>query len=73
MEVLRLGVESELLLPAYARATPDLSHICYLYHSSLQRQILNPLNEARGRTCNLMIPSQVRFHWATTRIPYVKS
>ena len=36
MEVPRLGVESELQLPAYATATamPDLSYICDLHHSS---------------------------------------
>ena len=36
MEVPRLGAESELQLPAYttATATPDLSHICDLHHSS---------------------------------------
>ena len=28
-----------------------------LHHSSWQRQILNPLREARDRTCNLMAPS----------------
>ena len=53
MEVPRLGVESELQLPAYATATatPDLSCICNLHHSSSrQRRILNPLNEARDRT-----------------------
>ena len=33
-----------------ATATPDLSHICDLHHSSQQRQILNPLKEARDRT-----------------------
>ena len=49
MEVPRLGVESELQLPAYATATAmqDLSHICDLYHSSWQRRIPNPLSEAR--------------------------
>ena len=32
----RLGVKCELQLPAYttATATPDLSHICDLHHSS---------------------------------------
>ena len=46
MEVPGLGVKSELQLPAYTTATaiPDLSHVCDLYHSSLQRQILNPLS-----------------------------
>jgi len=37
MEVPRLGVEWELKLLVYATAvaTPDLSHICELHHSSL--------------------------------------
>ena len=40
---------SELLLPAYARATatPDLSHVCDLHHTSRQRRTLNPLSEAK--------------------------
>ena len=61
MEVPRLGVESELLLLAYARtiAMWDLSHVCDLHHSLQQCRILNPLNEARDRTCNLMVPSQI--------------
>ena len=29
--------------------------------SSWQHQILNPLSEARDRTCNLMVPSRIRF------------
>ena len=61
MEVLKLGVESKLQLPAYttAAATPDPSHICDLYCSSQQCQILNPLRKARGHTRNSWI--QVRF------------
>ena len=49
MEVPRLGVESELLLLAYATATAmwDLSHVCDIHHSSQQRKILNPLSEVR--------------------------
>ena len=49
MEVLRLGVQSELLLPAYTRAIamPDPSSICDLHHSSQQCQILNQLSEVR--------------------------
>ena len=49
MKVPRLGVESELELPVYtiATATQDPSCVCNLYHSSGQRQILNPLSEAR--------------------------
>ena len=59
MEVPRLGVESELLLPAYTTATttPDPRHVCDLHHSSQQRWILNPLSEARDQTCNLMVPA----------------
>ena len=35
---------------AYATATPDPSHICDLCHSLQQRQIFNPLSEARDGT-----------------------
>ena len=59
--VLRLGVEWELQLLTYvtATATPDLSHVCNLHHSSWPRWILNPLCKARDRTYNLMDTSQV--------------
>ena len=43
-----------------ATATPDLSHICDLHHSSRQRRMLNPLSEARDRTCNLMDLTWIR-------------
>ena len=61
MEVPRLGVISELQLPAYATAMamPDLSCICGLYHSSQQCRILNPLSRARDRTPVLMDTSGV--------------
>ena len=70
-EVPRLGVELELQLMAYATVTsaPDLSHICDLYHSSRQCRILNPLSEARDRTLNFMVPSQIRFRCATMGTP----
>ena len=60
-EVSRLGVQLEGQLPAYARATATsgLSHVCDLHHSSWQHWILNPLSEARDRTCILMDISQV--------------
>ena len=50
MEVPRLGVQSKLQLLAYTTATEtlDWSHVCNLYHSSQQCQILNPLSQARG-------------------------
>ena len=51
MEVPRLGVHSELQLPAYTTATAmrDLSHTRNRDHSSRQHQILNPLSKARDR------------------------
>ena len=66
MEVPRLGVESELQLPATATATWDLSCVCNLHYSSRQCWIPNPLNEARDGTCVLMDTSQIRFSCATT-------
>ena len=67
MEAPRRGVQSELQLPAYTRATatPNLSRICGL------DQILNLLSEARDWTCILMDTSQVRYHWATTGTPRI--
>ena len=61
MEVPRLEVESELQLPAYttATATRDPSRVFDPHHSSRQRRNLNPLSEARDRTCNLMVPSRI--------------
>ena len=72
MEVPRLGVQSELQLPTYARATamPYLSHIFDVHHSSQQRWILNLLSKARGWTHNLMVPSRICFHWATMGTPW---
>ena len=60
MEVPRLGVESELLAYTTATATWDPRYVCDLHHSSQQSWILNPLSKARDRTCNLMVPSQIR-------------
>ena len=61
MEVPSLRVDSELQLPAdaTASATPDPSCICDLHRSAWQRQILNPLSEAREQTCVLMDTSGV--------------
>ena len=64
MEVPRLGVESELQPLAYATATatPDSSCIGDLHHSSRQCPILNPLSEARDRTCVLTDASRAHYH-----------
>jgi len=72
MEAPRLRGKLELQLPACstATATPDPSCFCNLHHSSWQCQILNPLIEARDRTCILMDASQIRFRWATMGTPY---
>ena len=50
----RLGVKSELQLLVYTTATATWGPSCDLHHSSWQRQILNPLSEARDRTQVLM-------------------
>ena len=63
IEVARLGVESELQLLAYTKATAmqDPSHVCYLHHSSLDpgardqthipvmdtNQVHNPLSHSK--------------------------
>ena len=63
MEVPRLGVESQLQLLAYttATATQDQSPICDVHHISQQRQILNPLSEAKDLTRIFMDTSWVRY------------
>ena len=65
------GVELELQLPAYATATAtqDRSRVYDPHHSSWQHWILNLLSEARDRTSNPMVPSQIHLHWATTGTP----
>ena len=52
MEMLGLGVESELQRPAYTTATATLDPSCIrdLHRSLQQRQILNPQLEARYQT-----------------------
>ena len=64
MDIPRLGVQSELWLPATATATSDPSRICDLHHSSWQCRILIPLSEARDQTGNLMVTSRIHFHCA---------
>ena len=61
MEVLRLGVESELQPLAYSIVTamPDSSLICDLHCCLQQHWIFNPPREARDRTCILMDTSWV--------------
>ena len=52
MAVSRLGVKSEVQLPAYATAVAmqDVSPICDLHHSSWQHLIVNLLSKAKDRT-----------------------
>ena len=61
MEVPRLGVKSELQLPAHATAIamPGLSYVFNLHCSFRQCWILNPLSEARDGTRILMDTSLV--------------
>ena len=67
VEVPRLGVKSELQLPA--TAIWDLSHVCDLHHSSRQCWLLNPLSEARDQTSVLMDIGQICYHCATVGTP----
>ena len=57
----RLGVRSELELPAYTTATamPDRSCVCDLHYSLWQCWLLKALSEVRDQTCNLMDSSWV--------------
>ena len=61
MEVPRLGVESEMQLPAYTTATAMLDLSSIFDHSSQKSQILNPLSGARNRTHVLMDNSPVHY------------
>ena len=73
MDILRLGGELELQLPAYttATATQNPSCVCDIHHSSPQHQISNPLSEGRDRTWVLTDPSSLALtHWATTGTPH---
>ena len=56
MEFPRLGVESELQLPAYttATATLDPSHNCDQCHGLWQCRILKPPSKARDQICILI-------------------
>ena len=73
MKIPRLGVELELLLPAYTTATAmqDPSLVCDIHHSSQQRQILHQLSKARDRTRILIDSSRIHFCCATTETPEV--
>ena len=73
MEVPRLGVESELQLLVYttATATPDLSCVCDLYHSSRLHQIPDPLIDARDWTHTVMDTNWIYFHCSTTETPEI--
>ena len=62
-------VELQLLAYTTATAMQDPSRVCDLHHSSQQCWILNPVNEARDQTHNLMVPSQIHFHCAMTGTP----
>ena len=74
VEVPRLGFEKELQLLAYATATaiPDPSYVFELHHSSQQHRILNPLSKARDLTCNIMVPRQIYFCYASMGTPKTK-
>ena len=53
----QIGAAAEVYTTVTAPRSP--SPICDLHHSSWQRQIFNPLSEARDQTCNLLVPSRI--------------
>ena len=63
MDIPRLGVESELQLPAYTTATvtQDLSHVCNIHCSLRQHRILNPL-----RPGTEPVSSRILFRFVST-------
>ena len=67
-----MTIVMEQLAYTTATAMRDPSHVCDLHHSSPQCRILNPLREARDRTRNLMVPSQIRFHCSMMGTPDYK-
>ena len=71
MEVARLGVESELYLPAYTTATamPDPNRVCDPNHSSPQCRLPDLLSEARDQTRILTDTSRTRFCCTTIGAP----
>ena len=71
MEAPKLGDELELQQPAYTTATaiPDPSCVCDLHHSSRHHWILNPLNETKDQTHNLMVPSWICYCCAMLGTP----
>ena len=69
MEVPRLGVKSELLLPAYATATATWDVAAFSTYTTAHsnvRWIPDPLSEARDQTLILMDTSRILFLCATT-------
>ena len=71
MEAARLGVKSELQLPAYtaATATWDPNQVCELQHTSQQGWVPDPLDETRDQTCTLMDASRICFCCFTIGTP----
>ena len=71
MEVARVGVKSELQLPACTTATAmqDPSCVCDLHHSSQQPQIADPWSKARDPNCILVDTSWIHFRCTTMGIP----
>ena len=51
---------------SHARGRATAASLC---HSSQQRRILNPLNEARDQIHVLMAPSRIHLHRATMGTP----
>ena len=65
-----IGAAAAGLCYSHSHSNAGLSRIFDLHHSSQEHQILNPLSNTRDQTHNLMVPSQIRFHYATKGTPF---
>ena len=68
----RVPSETQLLAHTRATATPDLSRVHHLRHSSRQRRISNQSTEARDQTRNPKAPSLIRLCCAMMGTPRMK-
>ena len=57
----RIGSIAAILFHSHSNWESQLSHICYLHHSSWQYQIPDPLSKAKDWTHILMDTSQICF------------
>ena len=65
----RGGIGASATGLCHSHSNSGSSHVCNLHHSSGQRQIPNPLSQARNPACILMDSSRDRFHCTAAGTP----